>query len=139
MFKRILVPTDLAEATRHSLEIAIHIASQSGGKIYLLHVIETLADTDFKELEDFYLRLENRAYREMDRLIAAFPEATVETQQKVAYGSRSAEVVRFASGHAMDLIILNSHRIDPEDPARGWGTISHKVGILAECPVMLVK
>ena len=38
-----------------------------------------------------------------------------------------------------DLIVLAPHRIDLKDPSAGWGTVSHKVGILSPCAVLLVK
>ncbi len=37
--KQILVPTDFSEPSEKALELAIHIAKQNNGKIYLLHVI----------------------------------------------------------------------------------------------------
>jgi len=39
----------------------------------------------------------------------------------------------------VDLIVLTSHKIDLAHPAEGWGTTSYKVGILCQCPVLLVK
>ncbi len=47
--------------------------------------------------------------------------------------------MRYAVEEGMDLIVLKSHRIDLENPSAGWGTVSYKVGILAQCPVLLVK
>ena len=36
-------------------------------------------------------------------------------------------------------IVLASHRVNPSKVNRDWGTISYKVGLLAQCPVLLVK
>jgi universal stress protein A len=47
--------------------------------------------------------------------------------------------VRFAIANEADLIVLASHRVNPSAVDRDWGTISYKVGILAQCPVLLVK
>ena len=54
-------------------------------------------------------------------------------------GNRAPEIVRYAGEIGVDLIVLKSHRIDLENPSAGWGTVSYKVGILAQCPVLLVK
>jgi len=54
-------------------------------------------------------------------------------------GNRVKEILSFSQEHEIDLIVLNSHKIDFKDPSQGWGTISYKVGILSRCPVMLVK
>jgi nucleotide-binding universal stress UspA family protein len=57
----------------------------------------------------------------------------------VVYGRRAEGIVDFAAAHDVDLIVLASHRVDPSMANRDWGTISYKVGILAQCPVLLVK
>jgi hypothetical protein len=38
-----------------------------------------------------------------------------------------------------DLIIMASHRIDPDRPGHDWSSISYTVAILSPCPVLLVK
>ena len=55
------------------------------------------------------------------------------------YGNRAQEIVRYAMEAGVDLIVLTSHRIDLQDSSAGWGTVSYKVGILSQCPVLLVK
>jgi universal stress protein A len=54
-------------------------------------------------------------------------------------GRRAEEIVKYAEAHEVDLIVLASHRVKPSLVDRDWGTISYKVGILAQCPVLLVK
>ena len=49
------------------------------------------------------------------------------------------EIVKQAVANRVDLIVLTSHKIDLAHPAEGWGTTSYKVGILCQCPVLLVK
>jgi hypothetical protein len=63
----------------------------------------------------------------------------VNIKSEIIYGRRVREILNFAQEHEVDLIIPNSHRINPTDPTQGWDTISYKVGILSQCPVMLVK
>jgi nucleotide-binding universal stress UspA family protein len=48
-------------------------------------------------------------------------------------------IVSYATANGVDLIVLASHRVNPSMVNRDWGTISYKVGILAQCPVLLVK
>ena len=57
----------------------------------------------------------------------------------MVYRRRAEAVVQFAAAHDVDLIVLPSHRVDPSLANRDWGTISYKIGILAQCPVLLVK
>ncbi len=139
MFKEILVPTDLSERTDHALAIAEDMARRDKNRIHLLHVIETLEDTSYDELRDFYRRLEKRAQKAMEKMIAKYALSQISIEPHMAYGKRTGEILRFAEVNKIDLIVMNSHAIDPDEPSQGWGTISHKVGILANCPVMLVK
>ena len=61
------------------------------------------------------------------------------TPEEVIFGDRAHEIVRYAMERGVDLIVLSSHRIDLGNPSAGWGTVSYKVGILSQCPVLLVK
>ena len=139
MFKDILVPTNFAAENKGSLDIAVGIAQLSGGNIYVLHVIKTIPNTAFEEFEDFYRKLEKQAQRNMTTLLNPYQDSPVIIESAIIYGGRVREILRFAEDHHIDLIVMTSHKIDPDKPAQGWGTISHKVGVLANCPIMLVK
>ncbi len=139
MFQHILVPTDFSTQSKRAFDIALNIARLGDGKVTLLHVIEMIADSTFEEFESFYTKLENRAGKSMDKWVAGKPSDAVSVEKKIVYGNRAEEIVKFAESCQVDLIILNSHKINLNDPAGGWGTISYKVGILSSCPVMLVK
>ena len=102
-------------------------------------MIEIIADTSFDEYKGFYAQLEGRAEKSMDALAASYGGGHVKIERQILYGNRVREILKFAAEHQIDLIIMNSHRVDLEDPVQGWGTISYKIGVLAQCPVMLVK
>ncbi len=38
-----------------------------------------------------------------------------------------------------DLIILTAPLFDPANPATAWGSMSYKIGMLAQCPVRLLR
>lgn len=137
MFQHILVPVDFAEGSDRTLDIALEIARLQHGKVSVLHVIELIKDTSFDEFETFYTKLMLQARENIDDLLASYRKRPLEPH--VVFGHRVREIVRFAEEQGVDLIVMRSHRIDPDDAARGWGTISYKVGILSPCPVMLVK
>ncbi|MEJ2587850.1 MAG: universal stress protein [Deltaproteobacteria bacterium] len=139
MFKNILVPTDLSGQENHGLDIAVKLCAMDRGTISLLHVIEVIANTTFEEFSDFYKNLEKKAHEGLQRMIEQVRSSDVDILPEVIYGNRAQEILRFVEERHIDLIVMKSHRIDVEDRAQGWGTISYKVGILAPCPVMLVK
>jgi universal stress protein A len=138
-FKRILVPTDLTNRTAKALDVAIALAGADGSRVTLLHVVETVRGLEFDELRPFYRQLERRGREKMAALARRAGDSGGRIIQTVVYGARAEEIVKFATAHKVDLIVLASHRVKPYMVGRDWGTISYKVGILAQCPVLLVK
>lgn len=57
----------------------------------------------------------------------------------VIYGERAPEIVRYSQENGFDLMVLTSRRFGPEGETRNWATLSHKVAIMAQTPVLLVK
>jgi nucleotide-binding universal stress UspA family protein len=139
MFKNILVPTDFLDNDQHALDIAVRLCSMDNGKIALLHVIEVIQNTTFEEFEDFYSGLEKRSFEGLNAIIDRLDIKDISVDPQVVYGNRTREIVRYAEENNADLIIMKSHKVDLEERSQGWGTISYKVSILAQCPVLLVK
>lgn len=139
MFEKILVPVDLTKKNEVAVDTAAQMAAYGPGSVTLLHVIETLA-LPFEELREFYDALETRAESEMARLARPLVGSGLQNVERVvAYGRRAEETVRYADEHGFDLIVLSSHTVDPDSPGLGWATLSYKMAILAQCPVLLVK
>ncbi len=144
MFKHILVPTDGTEKSKSALDIAIKMQKKfnqeiKDSQITLLHVIQTLAEDLSEDFDKFYSALRKKAQKNLEETIQAYQEEQVIIKPEIILDKRVQGILDYADNNKVDLIILTSHRIDPENPTHGWGTISHKVGILAHCPVMLVK
>jgi len=139
MFKNILVPTDFLDNDQHALDIAVRLCSMDNGKIALLHVIEVIQNTTFEEFEEFYSGLEKRSFEDLNAIIDRLNIKDITVDPRVVYGNRTREIVRYAEENNVDLIIMKSHKVDLEERSQGWGTISYKVSILAQCPVLLVK
>ena len=135
-FRHILVPSDLTERTEKALQLAGKLAAPDASRVTLVHVIETIDGLRFDELKPFYERLERKALATMTELAHQGSEGVVHAEGAVVYGRRAEEIVRFAAANDVDLIILASHRVNPSMMNRDWGTISYKVGILAQCPVL---
>jgi nucleotide-binding universal stress UspA family protein len=138
-FRHVLIPTDLTERTERALEMVETLALPEESRVTLVHVIETIDGVASRELKAFYARLERRAKVAMSSLVRPGGARTRRPSTAVVYGRRAEAVVQFAAAHDVDLIVLASHRVDPSLANRDWGTISYKVGILAQCPVLLVK
>jgi nucleotide-binding universal stress UspA family protein len=139
MFKHIMVPTDLTERNRKAMDIAVKMATENKAAVTLLHVIETVEGADSDDFKKFYKQLGARAAKAIDKLISMFDREGLSIEKQIIYGRRVYEILNFADAHEVDLIIMSSHKLDPENATEGWGTISFKVGVLSHCPVMLVK
>jgi nucleotide-binding universal stress UspA family protein len=138
-FRRILVPTDLTERTRKALHLALMLAKPGLTRVTLLHVIETIPGLGSRDLKPLYRQLERQARTKMAALVRREPERDIEVTQEIGSGARAETIVGFAAAYKADLIVLASHKVNLSAVGRDWGTISYKVGILAQCPVLLVK
>jgi nucleotide-binding universal stress UspA family protein len=139
MFDRILVPVDLSEKSLKAVDLAYELATQSRSDVVLLHVIETIEHIAFEEMKQFYDRLENSAREGLREFGERFEEAGLRVEKIIVYGHRTKEIVNCAVTNRADLIVLASHRIDPDRPGHDWSSISYAVAIMAPCPVLLVK
>ncbi len=138
MFLHILVPVDFSERNPEALALALALAKMSNGRVSLLHVIKLISGA-LEEFQDFYEKLEADAHEKMTALIAAQPDSGIPLTVHIIVGHRVEEILRFTTAQDVDLVVMSSHKIDLQHPDEGWGTISHKVSILAQCPVLLVK
>jgi len=140
MFNNILVPTDLTDKSIKALEIAAGMAKDAVCRITLLHVVETIEDDEGEEeFREFYNKLADRAAKKMAELANNYGTDKIDIHTDIIYGKRVPEIVKYASEKGIELIILSSHKLDDMDSMDGWATISYRVGILAPCPVMMVK
>jgi nucleotide-binding universal stress UspA family protein len=139
MFKKIVLPVDLTDKHQQALDVAAELAGQSGGEVTLLHVIETIPGLTMDEEKEFYDRLERNARTHLDRLGNRLAKRKIAWRAKILYGQRAPECVNYAAEAATELIILTAPRIDPSAPSSGWGSMSFKIGILSQCPILMVK
>jgi nucleotide-binding universal stress UspA family protein len=139
MFKKILLPVDLSDRHQKALDTAADLAKQSTGEVTLLHVIEIIAGLSLEEEKSFYKRLEKSAQQHLARLAEYLKRQQIACRMEILYGHRGPEIIRYAGEESADLIVLTSPRIDPNNPGVGWGSLSYKIGMLATCPVLLVK
>lgn len=138
MFEKILVPVDFTEKNEAAVRLAVELVADAG-EITLLHVIETISDAPFDELEEFYRRIEERSRREMAALAVLADDERLTARQEIIYGHRARQIVAWAEREGVDLLVVSAHRLDPERPREEWLNLSHAVALLARCPVLLVK
>jgi len=139
MFRTILLPLDLTDKHQRALDTAVDLARQHGGELVLLHVVELIPGLPREEDREFYDRLERAAADHLARAAQALSKAGIRSRTKILFGPRAVEVARYAAEITADLIVVTVPPLDPSHPAAGWASLSWKVGVLAPCPVLLVK
>ncbi|MBI1852114.1 MAG: universal stress protein [Planctomycetes bacterium] len=139
MFKHVLVPIDLSDRNERTLRTARQIAERMGSRVTLLHVVHRIDAIPETELRTFYRQLETKSKRKLEQEAQPFVRAKVSTRAVVLVGNPVAEIVRTATSAKADLIVMGSHRVRPGRTGGGFGTTSYKVGLLCQCPVLLVK
>lgn len=141
--RRILVPTDFSEHSRHALMYGAAFAEKFDAELYLLHVFQDLAVYQpdavtvgppvVPPLEE----LTAAARAGLDRLIRENKLERFKVHAEVREGSPVEEIVEFAAQNDVDLIVVATH-------GRGWlahmlmGSTAEKVVRKASCPVMAV-
>ena len=139
MVRNILIPLDLSEKNEAALQAVRDLADPATARLTLLHVVETLKDVPFEEMEDFYQELSEQAEERLATWSAALAADGYDVTVEVVYGERSRAIVRAAIERAAELIVVRSHVMDRDHPAESFGTLSHRVALLAPCSVLLVR
>ncbi len=141
-FHHILVPLDLTARNDSTVDIAFELAVQNKAATSLLHVVQVIGgDTDppDEETKEFYENLRQRAAAELDRLSQRFLDADLPCEVKIRVAEPLKDILEFATHHRVDLIVMTSHPIDVDHLADTWATLSYKVSVMCQCPILLVK
>ncbi|MCS6850832.1 MAG: universal stress protein [Gemmataceae bacterium] len=139
MFHKVLVPLDLTDKHGPAIDLALRLVRPGEGEVILLHVVELIPGLPLEEEREFYTRLEQTARAHLKRYGERLSQAKISWREVVICGNRAWEIARQAADGGADLIVLTAPRIDPDNPAAGWASMSYKVSVLAPCPVLLVK
>ena len=119
MYQDILVPTDGSAAANSATAHAVDIAATRGSTIHALYVIPT-DELRFRPKSDEVKRLEaghfeehpdahTRAKNAVHDVIAAATEANAEATEAIVAGTPHTEIVDYARGNDIDLIVMGTH------------------------------
>lgn len=141
--KRILVPIDFSEQAEHAMKTAAQIARNSGGKIFLLHMLNLPSNTDDMDphgdasspakvlyLEKIHERFEE--FMQEDYLVG------IDVKEEVRFHKTFSGIINYSHELNCDLIIMGSHG------ATGLkemfiGSNTEKVVRNSDIPVLVVK
>jgi nucleotide-binding universal stress UspA family protein len=143
-FNSILVPVDFSEHSARALECAKTLAAKFGASIHVLTVVPdpfVLPDPGpwYVPLPEGYAEgLRHDAESHVQGLFTDAERATLNPEAAVAFGDPYREILGYAKGAAIDLIVMGTH-------GRGGvahallGSVAEKVVRTAPCPVLTVR
>ncbi len=140
---QILCAVDLSAASTPVVERALALAGESGAKLTLLHVVETMWDEHRCEWAEHRVGqfMDAQCQRALTQLRAMVPEevrARCEVCERVEAGSARRAILRVAGDTQADLIVMGAQ-------GRGgvglllFGSTTHSVVREAACPVLTVR
>lgn len=142
LFQRILVPFDFSRLAEQGVEYAEEMARQHGAHLDVLHVVEEPAFPSFFKLGAMRIygmvpNQEKVAWTALEKRFGN-PDEQQNLEFHVVKGNADVEIVRFASEHQNDLIVMTSHGLTGLQHVL-LGSVAEKVVKLAPCPVLVVK
>ena len=141
--KKVLVPTDFSDGARQALKYGMSFAKEYGAELVLLHVVENLtvgyaSDLFPVPMAEVLQEISGYAKSELAKLGDEARARGLSVQEQVMQGKPSAEIIRFASEHEIDVIVLGTHGKGMLDQAL-FGSTTERVVRRAPCPVLTVR
>jgi len=140
MYSKILVPTDGSTLMDEVIERAIDLADTYDATIHGLYVVNTSAtstlDPDTRETVD--RSLASRGEQATETITAAAEEAGVECETRIERGIPDEEIVEYAEGEGIDMIVMGTHGRTGLSHFL-LGSVAEKVLRQATVPVFLVR
>ena len=150
MTQTFLIPTDGSEHAKKAVTFGADLAQKYGANVILLHVMKELGSeripADLRGFahgehialnkRDILESVANQIMHSAEAIAREHEAPAVETQIEV--GDPAAAILEVAKGRKADLIVMGSRGLGD---LRGLllGSVSHKVGHLADCTCITVK
>ncbi|GIW71874.1 MAG: hypothetical protein KatS3mg102_1416 [Planctomycetota bacterium] len=142
-FEKILVPVDFSATSRRALIGAAELARKLGGRLIVLHVIDTrglevAASEGFFEYVNVVGAMRGGASQELDAMLRACGAEELVERKLIEEGAPAGAIQRAAEDHQVDLIVMGTHG---RTGVSRWllGSVAEKTVRLAHCPVLVVK
>lgn len=138
VFKHILVPTDLSDASGDALNTAVELAVTFGARLTLFHVW-TMPTMGYAEGLAWPVdEMKEAAKRSLEELRAKVAEQVPATDAVVKSGLDWQRIVEAASDGDVDLIVMGTHGRHGL-PRVLLGSVAERVVRMAPVPVLTVR
>lgn len=140
MFRTILVPVDLAELniSKKAIEVATHLAQQSGGALRFVTILQFLPATYLDYIPANYDEKQKTwAQDELNKLVSKIDLPKERVSSAVRSGGIYPEILAEAEQWGADLIVIGSHR--PAMSTYLLGSNAKTVVRHATCSVLVAR
>jgi nucleotide-binding universal stress UspA family protein len=139
--KRILIPVDFSDYSRHALQYAEALAEAFSAKLYLIHVREVPLSRVFPP-EPYPSVVITEEQKQNEQLLRKLVEEIrgkgIDAEPIYVVGQPYAEIVKAAQELNIDLVTLATHGRKGVSHVI-FGSVAEKVVRLAPCPVLTIK
>jgi nucleotide-binding universal stress UspA family protein len=129
--QRILCCTDFSDQSEQALEYAVSLATEYGGELTLLHVLEGVAES--ADIEDEI----GKAKASLEKSLSLETDKNCKTKTLVRIGSPYQQILELALESQPDLIVMGVRGRNALDVAV-FGSTTYRVVQLGPCPVLVV-
>lgn len=142
--KTILAPTDFSTTSKVALDHAKALAEKFGATLHLIHVLPDPHAQAWSieaagiPVDDMQTRWGEEARQRLDEMLTDEERESLHAVVETRVGHPFLEIIRYAKGHDVDLIVLGTH-------GRGaiehmlLGSVAEKVVRKAPCAVLTVR
>lgn len=139
MYKKILLAADGSKHSKRAAENAIHLAkANSHSHVEVVYVIDhdkvksdVLSNWNSADMKDKY----KERIQEIEHLVT---KSKVSFEIKILHGDPGPTIVDYANNNHFDLVVIGSRGLNGLQEFM-LGSVSHKVAIRVNCPVLIVK
>ena len=139
---RLLVPIDFSKFSDQALKYGMELSQKFQAELHLLHVLEVYSSGAPQFTMGLALpeRQEESNEVALEKL-AALPgdcPAELKVLRETAHGSPLVEIIKYASGHEIDMIVMGTHGRTGLSHVF-LGSVAENVVRQAPCPVLVVR
>jgi nucleotide-binding universal stress UspA family protein len=139
-FKSILCPIDFSPSALQAMRCALDLARQANGSLMMLHVDESLPETEghYFRFPEYRQDVVADAKEQLRRLVPEDSRTSVEIDTVVVFGRAHRQILRAAEMKPPDLIVMGAQGIGGVGLVL-FGSTTQEVVRGATCPVLTVK
>lgn len=141
--KNILVATDFSETSDVAFAYARSLARSFGATLHVIHVVENTGylwgtEAYAVAMPDMLTDIVKDVERRLTNLLDEEERKSLDANMVVVIGVPFLEIIRYASDHNVDLIVLGTHGRGPILHML-LGSVAERVVRKAPCPVLTVR